>query len=120
MAENSAQTTVRPRVWVSQLTFSDGTSVSLVKDDVVVLVGPNNGGKSATLRSILEKSQASQTFSPVVHSMQLSKDGSAEQLLEWLTPLSRVNLKDPANPHFDAPGLSLSQGGREEILGSCV
>ena len=36
------------------LTFSDGTTINLEPSDVVVLVGPNNAGKSATLRELEE------------------------------------------------------------------
>ena len=35
-----------------EITFSDGTLISLEPDDVVVLVGPNNAGKSAALREL--------------------------------------------------------------------
>ena len=41
MADNSPVATYRPRVWISEITFSDGTKVSLAKDDVVILVGPS-------------------------------------------------------------------------------
>ena len=38
------------QVWIDALTFNDGNTVKLAKNDIVVLVGPNNAGKSATLR----------------------------------------------------------------------
>ncbi|CDO60796.1 hypothetical protein BN1012_Phect2583 [Candidatus Phaeomarinobacter ectocarpi] len=37
---------------ISEITFSDGTQVTLSPNDIVVLVGPNNAGKSALLREI--------------------------------------------------------------------
>lgn len=43
-----AETAVR----FKSLTFSDGTTVELDPNDVVVLVGPNNAGKSLALREI--------------------------------------------------------------------
>ena len=39
-------------VTFERLTFSDGTLLELEPDDIVVLVGPNNAGKSATLREL--------------------------------------------------------------------
>ncbi len=42
----------RPSVTFESLTFSDGTTIDLDPADVVVLVGPNNAGKSAALREL--------------------------------------------------------------------
>ena len=44
-----------PRVAISSLTFSDGTDVPISPNDVVLVVGPNNAGKSAGLRAIRDK-----------------------------------------------------------------
>ena len=43
-----------PSVTFESLTFSDGTTIDLDPADVVVLVGPNNAGKSAALRELEE------------------------------------------------------------------
>lgn len=39
---------------VENLTFSDGTVIELTADDLLVIVGPNNAGKSAALREIVD------------------------------------------------------------------
>jgi hypothetical protein len=41
-----------PSIVVSEITFSDGSIVPLGENDVTILVGPNNSGKSAALREI--------------------------------------------------------------------
>ena len=46
---------MEPKAWVKSITFSDNTTIQLAEDDVVVVVGPNNSGKSATLRAIREQ-----------------------------------------------------------------
>ena len=43
---------VSPQVYVKAIEFSGGDSIALDPDDIIVIVGPNNSGKSATLRSI--------------------------------------------------------------------
>ena len=43
-----------PSVTFESLTFSDGTTIELEPSDVVVIVGPNNAGKSITLRELEE------------------------------------------------------------------
>jgi hypothetical protein len=73
-----------PRLTISQLEFSDGTDVELNKNDVMVIVGPNNAGKTAALRSIREKLTSSATKSPVVQNMQVMREGSASDLRQWL------------------------------------
>ena len=41
-----------PSVTFESITFSDGTTIDLDPSDVVVLVGPNNAGKSVALREL--------------------------------------------------------------------
>ena len=41
---------MKTRVWISEMTFSDDTTLQFDKDDIVVFVGPNNAGKSASLK----------------------------------------------------------------------
>jgi ABC-type sugar transport system ATPase subunit len=40
----------RPMLALETTTFSDGTTLTFEDDDIVVFVGPNNAGKSASLR----------------------------------------------------------------------
>ena len=72
-----------PRLTISHLTFSDGTEVELNKNDVMLIVGPNNAGKSAALRAIREKLTSSAVESPVVQSMQVEREGSGSDLRQW-------------------------------------
>ncbi|WP_263367549.1 ATP-dependent nuclease [Edaphobacter bradus] len=41
-----------PSVTFETIEFSDGTSIELLPNDIVVFVGPNNAGKSAALRDL--------------------------------------------------------------------
>jgi hypothetical protein len=41
-----------PRAWIEELEFSDGTKSEVGRDDIIVLVGPNNAGKSKALLEI--------------------------------------------------------------------
>ena len=46
------QDDIHPSVTFETITFSDGTEITLDPTDVVVLVGPNNAGKSVALREL--------------------------------------------------------------------
>ena len=53
-----------PSVTFESITFSDGTTIELDVRDVVVLVGPNNAGKSVALRELQE--YVSKSHQPMV------------------------------------------------------
>ena len=48
----------RPNIYVQSLTFNDGTTLSVNKNDIVVFVGPNNVGKSQVLKDVFVKALA--------------------------------------------------------------
>ncbi|MBN8227977.1 ATP-binding protein [Corallococcus macrosporus] len=75
-------------LFIEQLTFSGGASIALEPDSIVVIVGPNNEGKSATLREILGRSGAvsSEKSRHVVTDMKIGHRGTAEAFLERLAP----------------------------------
>ena len=66
-----------PSVTFEEITFSDGTTVGLDPADVVVLVGPNNSGKSLALRE-LDDYFAGHTATTVLKSIELRKTGTKE------------------------------------------
>jgi len=80
-----------PAFWLSELTFSDGTAVRLERNSVLVIVGPNNAGKSATLRAINALAQSHDARSPVVRSAVFSRDGSKEEFTDWLNRVPTRN-----------------------------
>ena len=53
-------------------------------NDVVILVGPNNAGKSATLRAIDRKIADMSAPSPVLKELTIETSGSSKDLLDWL------------------------------------
>ena len=64
-----------PSVTFESLTFSDGTTINLEPADVVVLVGPNNAGKSEALRE-LDKAFARNRQLTVLSSYKIQKVGT--------------------------------------------
>jgi predicted ATPase len=74
------------RVLLKSLTFSDGTTVDTSGSKIVVLVGPNNSGKSSTLNEILVGAGASahEEIGPVLRQVLFDKHGSSAELKEWL------------------------------------
>ena len=78
-------TSKKPAVFVSSITFSGGQQVRLERTDKVVLVGPNNSGKSLSLRELQAiAAQGEQARTMAITSMELEKTGSAEDLRRFL------------------------------------
>jgi AAA domain, putative AbiEii toxin, Type IV TA system/AAA domain len=109
-SQSGADVEVMPRVWISALTFSDGTQVPVSAHDVVLIVGPNNAGKSAALRAIRDKLQNAAHASPVVSSVQIQRSGSAKEFIDWLVGWTvRQVESSPENPVYLALGHGLHQ-----------
>lgn len=66
------------------ITFSDGTEVTLPPTGVVLLVGPNNSGKSQALRDLLASQRSQSGYSPrVVMHVETHCSGSIEDARLW-------------------------------------
>ncbi len=77
--------TTKPTASISQLTFSDGSSFQINDRDKIILVGPNNCGKSQSLReieSICGDGKKDHTL--VVKGLLISKQGTSEDLKSFL------------------------------------
>jgi hypothetical protein len=74
-----------PSAHISELVFSDGRAIPLDKRDVVLVVGPNNAGKSATLRGIRDKLKDPSSRNPVLQSLQVHKTGTLEIFKGWIS-----------------------------------
>ncbi|WP_158621385.1 ATP-dependent nuclease [Corallococcus aberystwythensis] len=91
-------------LFIEQLTFSGGASIPLEPDSIVVIVGPNNAGKSATLREILGRagSAYSKTSNHVVTDMKVGRAGTFEAFLERL---ASFRLRD--TEHYNLAALQI-------------
>ena len=99
-----------PRVAITSLTFSDATSVTVAANDVVLVVGPNNAGKSAGLRAIRDKLQNAANTSPVLQSLEIQRTGSLDLFKSWLSGWTVQQFGSPPdNPILQALGHAMHQ-----------
>jgi hypothetical protein len=98
-----------PSISVSRLMFSDDSSLEIEDGNVVVVVGPNNAGKSATLRAIRDKLNEPATESPVLKSIQVIKRGSVEDFERSVTTWARRRPDNLQNPGYAALGQTVHQ-----------
>lgn len=69
---------------IVSLKMSDESSVSVPHGGIVVFVGPNNSGKSVSLRDIHGHLNQQNTAPLAVKSLDVSKSGTQEDLVDWL------------------------------------
>lgn len=69
--------------YFSSITFSSGERIDLEPNETLIIVGPNNAGKSSTLRELLASAHR-QAVGPVISSAPIKKDGNADDFREWL------------------------------------
>lgn len=72
----------RASIVVQSLTISDGTVVELPNNGVVLIVGPNNSGKSQALRDISRALTSKADVGIVVRSAETQVIGTADDLVE--------------------------------------
>ena len=80
----------RPKLFFKTITFSDGTTLTLDEDDIVVFVGPNNAGKSAALRE-LESWVARSESGLVIKNATIIKKGTRDDLEAYLEAKAQKN-----------------------------
>jgi hypothetical protein len=107
---------------VRALTFSTGQRVEVPDAGVVVLVGPNNSGKSAALRETYHHLTGHQ-WPPgqpprVVPAIEAQKEGSEEEFREWLeTNTHAFTQRSTGQRQYGRPNVRLSwEQARNEWL----
>jgi hypothetical protein len=90
---------MEPRLVLTSLTFSDGTRVGTSEAKIIALVGPNNAGKSSTLREIQLGAASSTSIGPVLKAATFKREGDPVDLKEWLEHHVQ-KVKHPYEPGF--------------------
>jgi len=90
----------RPQIIFEELTFSDGTTITLDPKDVVVFVGPNNAGKSVALRE-LENHIGPRKRGKVIKAVKIQKHGAIDDLIGFLEQHSDINAESIAGFRFN-------------------
>ena len=102
------------RTHLDSLKFSDGTTIQLSPADIVVLVGPNNSGKSAALAGIERLVWRRKERSPVIMDVNLSVGGTAAEVIQWLTDNTSWTQDESLGKYFHRFGVSSYAAAAEE------
>lgn len=91
---------MKTRVWISEMQFSDGTKISFAKDDIVVFVGPNNAGKSASLKEANEMLKAKSAAHKVLQDITIDVTGNETDLFDFLESCSTKYYENNSEPIY--------------------
>lgn len=93
----------RPRAWLIGIQFSDGTQIELAEHEVVVLVGPNNVGKSQALRDIHAKLNDRGHEALVVRDLAYQLEGESADVHAWLNDVAAKQVRAGNQTAIDLP-----------------
>lgn len=93
--------------YIRQITFNNGENFEVSPSDIVVFVGPNNVGKSQTLKDIYQLCESSNNNSVVVSSIKIEKEDSSLQ--SYLEKFSNVQVNGP-NKYYTGLSYSIYSG----------
>ncbi len=88
------------RVWINDITFSDGTTIPITKDEIVVFVGPNNAGKSASLKEAERLLKTKNNNTKVVKNVTLQKEGTDQELIAFIESFSQKEYSSNPLPTY--------------------
>lgn len=93
--------------YISRITFNNGKNLDVSSSDIVVFVGPNNVGKSQTLKDIYQLSQSADSNSIVVSEVDIKKENSS--IKPYLEKFSSIS-DNGFNKHYNGLGYSIYNG----------
>jgi len=101
---------MEPKIWISKITFSDNTTIEFESKDIIVIVGPNNSGKSASLKDASNFLKTQNTKSKVIKAIEFSKSGSELDLIEYLEKTSKKEFTSNPEPYYNGMGYRIYGG----------
>lgn len=95
------------RVWIQELEFNDSTKIQFDKNDITVFVGPNNAGKSASLREAARLLRHKHDKGKVLKDITIEREG--DDIIQFLDSHSTKNLVGNARATYQGYGYSIME-----------
>jgi len=95
------------RVWLSEIEFNDGSKIPFGKNDIAVFVGPNNAGKSASLKEAAKLLHSRNEKSIVLKTITIEKEGEEVDLFSFIEPNSKKLFSSNPEPFYQGYGYNI-------------
>jgi energy-coupling factor transporter ATP-binding protein EcfA2 len=105
---------MEPKIWIKKITFSDNNTIEFESNDIIVIVGPNNSGKSASLKDASNLLKTQNTKSKVIKSIEFSKSGTESDLIAYLEKISKKEFTSNPEPHYNGMGYRIYGGAAKD------
>lgn len=107
LAEHKGKTTMATRVWISEIEFNDDSKIEFSKNDITVFVGPNNAGKSASLKESANLLRQKDNKGIVLKDITIEKIGEIADLFSLLESISKKIYSNNPQPHYQGFGYNI-------------
>lgn len=101
---------MEPKIWIESIKFNDDTVVEFESNDIIVIVGPNNSGKSASLKEASGFLKSKNAKSKVIKSIQFSKQGSYAEVIKLIEQNSKKEFTTNDEPWYNGMGYRIYAG----------
>lgn len=95
------------KIWISEITFSDDSNLQFDKNDIIVFVGPNNSGKSASLKESAMLLKTKKKKGKVLKDIIIEKEGDEIELFSLLDKSAIKNYNNPSQILYQGLGFSI-------------
>jgi len=94
---------------ISEFEFNSGDTLSIAPNEIVVFVGPNNAGKSVTLKEVYSFVKDIELDRKIITSVTYTKTGSKSSLEQLLQNISKREKKYGDSFYFTGPGFDFPE-----------
>ncbi len=77
--------TISANIYIEEVESVDGTQISFLPEEIIVIVGPNNSGKSTFLNELADQLYQTSTNKVLIDSFDLNYDGSVDEASARIT-----------------------------------
>lgn len=111
---------MKPEFWIETLEFKNKLIVNLKKDSIVVFVGPNNSGKSRTLKEISQIAKGPKINNVIIESIKILAQGEAAEFLAGIESRKKNNtyVYHESGPHSGMDAHSLEEHWNNLVKGN--
>lgn len=95
------------RIWISKIEFNDNSKIDFDKNDITVFVGPNNAGKSASLKEAAKLLRRKNDKGIVLKNITIEKEGDEADLFSFIESHSKKNFQNNPEPHYQGYGFNI-------------
>ncbi|WP_400260888.1 ATP-dependent nuclease [Sphingobacterium sp. SG20118] len=106
---------MNPRFYIKEIEFNDSTKIICDKNDIIVFVGANNTGKSASLKEISNKFVNKNNKTKIITNILIGREGELNEFKESIEKNSIIN-NNSGYPSYQGYGYNISVSNFDRFI----